>query len=315
MDQIRGTTPLKTGPKPTLLVLAAGLGTRYGGLKQIDAVGPHGQTIIDYSVYDAVRAGFGRIVFVIRRSFDDEFRRKVSSRFDGFIETAHAYQELDACLEGFDVPKGRSKPWGTGHAILACRELIHEPFAVVNADDYYGVHSLGVIADFLTRKETTSSDYAMVGYVLRKTLSEHGGVSRGICRCDDRLRLRQIAECKNIEGAAAGVQYTDADGRVHALTGDETVSMNLWGFQPSIFAHLERHFARFLRDHGGDARAELYIPSVVDALLAAGEVTVEVLQTHDTWFGVTYQQDREMAMQCIRTLIADGVYPERLWGR
>ena len=300
--------------KPTLLVLAAGLGTRYGGLKQIDAVGPHGQTIIDYSIYDGIRAGFGKMVFVIRHSFEAEFREKVSSKFDRFVETAYAYQELDACLGDFKLPPDRSKPWGTGHAILVCRDLIHEPFAVVNADDYYGVHSLQTIADFLTHKQT-AADYAMVGYILRNTLSEHGGVSRGVCRCDEHMFLKRVVECKKIERTANGAQYVDGDGKVHALTGDEIVSMNLWGFQPVVFSRLEKQFERFLREHGTEAKAEMYIPSVVDALVAAGEAKVAVLQTHDTWFGVTYRQDREIAMKCIHKLIAAGVYPEKLWSQ
>jgi len=299
--------------KPTLLVLAAGLGTRYGGLKQIDAIGPHGETIIDYSIYDAIRAGFGRMVFVIRHYFEQAFREKVSSKFDRFVETAYAYQELDACLGGFKLPANRERPWGTGHAILVCRDVIHEPFAVVNADDYYGVHSLKTIVGFLAANDLTGTDYGMVGYVLRNTLSEHGGVSRGVCQCDAHMFLKKVVECKKIEKAGTGARYLDSDGKCHTLTGDEIVSMNLWGFQPSIFAHLQSQFERFLRDHGSEPKAEMYIPAVVDALIAAGQATVKVLQTHDTWFGVTYRQDKDMAMKSIRKLIAEGVYPERLW--
>jgi len=300
--------------KPTLLVLAAGLGTRYGGLKQIDAVGPHGQTIIDYSIYDGIRAGFSKMAFVIRHYFEAEFREKVSSKFDRFVETVYAYQELDACLGDFRLPQDRTKPWGTGHAILVCRDLIHEPFAVVNADDHYGVHSLQTIADFLTHAKTTA-DHAMVGYVLRNTLSQHGGVSRGVCQCDEQMFLRSVVECKKIERTTTGVEYVDGDGKVRVLTGDEIVSMNLWGFQPSIFSHLQRQFERFLRDHGGESKAEMYIPSVVDTVVADGAARVKVLQTHDTWFGVTYRQDRDMATQYIHKLIAAGVYPERLWSQ
>jgi dTDP-glucose pyrophosphorylase len=301
--------------KPTLLVLAAGLGTRYGGLKQIDAIGPHGQTIIDYCTFDGIRAGFGKMVFVIRHCFEEAFREKVSRKFDRFVEIAYAYQELDACLGDFKLPPDRTKPWGTGHAILVCRDLIHEPFAVVNADDYYGVRSLRMIADFLTREDTTAADYAMVGYVLRNTLSEHGGVSRGVCRCDEHMVLKGVVECKKIERTTTGEQYVDGDGKVHTLTGDEIVSMNLWGFQPSIFPHLQGQFERFLRDRGAEAKAEMYIPSVVDAIIADGTAKVKVLQTDDTWFGVTYRQDRGIATQCIHKLIAAGVYPERLWGQ
>ncbi|MBN1507945.1 MAG: hypothetical protein JW955_13925 [Sedimentisphaerales bacterium] len=300
--------------KPTLLVLAAGLGTRYGGLKQIDPVGPYGQTIIDYSIYDAIRAGFGKMVFVIRHYFEQAFREIVSRKFDRFVETAYAYQELDACLAGFPLPPDREKPWGTGHAILVCRDVIHEPFAVVNADDYYGVDSLKTISGFLTQENVTTAKYAMVGYVLRNTLSEHGPVSRGVCQCDEHTFLRRVVECKGIEKAGTGARYLDGDGKAHALTGDEIVSMNLWGFQPAVFWHLQSQFGRFLREHGGETKAEMYIPSVVDSLIEGGTARVRVLQTHDTWFGVTYRQDRDMAMQCIDKLIAQGVYPERLWG-
>ncbi|RPJ29101.1 MAG: nucleotidyltransferase, partial [Planctomycetaceae bacterium] len=221
--------------RPTLLVLAAGLGTRYGGLKQIDSIGPHGETIIDYSIYDAIQAGFGKMVFVIQHYFEDAFREKVSSKFDRFVETAYAYQEMDACVGDFKLPAHRDRPWGTGHAILVCRDLIREPFAVVNADDYYGVDSLKTIADSLAGKDVTDTDYAMVGYLLRNTLSEHGGVSRGVTQCDEDMFLKRIVECKKIEKAGAGARYLDGDGTSHALTGDEIVSMNLWGFQPSIF--------------------------------------------------------------------------------
>jgi UTP-glucose-1-phosphate uridylyltransferase len=268
--------------KPTLLVLAAGLGARYGGLKQIDPIGPHSETIIDYSIYDAIRAGFGKMVFVIRHYFEQAFREKVSSKFDGFVETAYACQELDACLGSFMLPADRDKPWGTGHAILVCRDVIHEPFAVVNADDYYGVHSLKTIAGFLTGGNVTVTDYAMIGYILRNTLSEHGSVSRGVSQCDDRMFLKKIVERKKIEKDGAGARYLDGDGKSHALTGDEIVSMNLWGFQPSIFPHLQSQFERFLRDHGREAKAEMYIPSVVDTLISNAKVSVKVLQTQDT---------------------------------
>jgi len=299
---------------PTLLVLAAGLGTRYGGLKQIDSIGRNGETIIDYSVYDSIRAGFGRAVFVIRRSFAEEFREKVSSKFDKLIETAYAYQEMDACLGDFKLPKGREKPWGTGHAILVCRDLIHEPFAIVNADDYYGAHSLGIMAGFLATKDVASMDYGMVGFVLRNTLSEYGPVSRGVSQCDGHMMLKKVVERKKIEKTSDGVRYLDPDGQPHPLAGDEIVSMNLWGFLPSVFPHLQAQFDRFLRDHGAEPRAELYIPSVVDALLGSGKATVKVLRTDDTWFGVTYRPDRDIAVRCMRRLIGDGVYPERLWG-
>lgn len=299
--------------KPTLLVLAAGLGTRYGGLKQIDAVGPHGQMIIDYSIYDAMKAGFGRMVFVIRHYFEDAFKEKVSGKFDSFVETAYAYQELDACLDGFELSEDREKPWGTGHAILACKDVIDEPFAVINADDYYGPNSFKTIAGFIAEKDASSDDYAMVGYTLRNTLSEYGAVSRGVCECDGQMFLEEIVERREIEKTANGARYLGGDGTAHRLTGSEIVSMNLWGFQPSVFDHFQSHFGRFLRDHGDQNNSELLIPSVVDGLINSGKATVRVLRTDDRWFGITYRQDRPIAQRCIRKLMDQGVYPERLW--
>jgi NDP-sugar pyrophosphorylase family protein len=300
--------------KPTLLVLAAGLGTRYGGLKQIDAIGPYGQTIIDYAIYDGIRAGFGKVVFVIRHYFEDAFREKVSGKFDGFVEAAYAYQELEACLGKFPRPPDREKPWGTGHAILVCREIIDEPFAVVNADDYYGRDSLQAMVGFLTAG-AGPSDYAMVGYTLKNTLSEYGTVARGVAECDDRMFLKRIAERKGVEKTADGARYRDPDGTVHPLTGHEPVSMNLWGFQPSIFGFLEAQFARFLAEHGREKSAELYIPTVVDELVRDGSAAVRVLPSQAPWFGVTYRADKSLAAASIRKLIDEGVYPERLWDR
>lgn len=298
--------------KPTLLVLAAGLGTRYCGLKQIDAIGPYGQTIIDYSIYDGLRAGFGKVVFVIRHDFEEAFQEKVSRKFEGFVEAAYAYQELDAGLGDFPLPADREKPWGTGHAILVCRDAIQEPFAVVNADDYYGRESLQKIVGFLTGA-AGPNDYAMVGYTLKNTLSEYGTVARGVAECDEHGFLRRVVERKKIEKTAPGARYLDADGTPHALTGAEPVSMNLWGFQPSLFGFLESHFARFLAEHGHEKDAELYIPFVVDRLVTGGQATVKVLPTDDPWFGVTYRADKSIATACIRQLIEAGVYPERLW--
>ena len=300
--------------KPTLLVLAAGLGTRYGGLKQIDSIGPNGETIIDYSIYDGIRAGFGKVVFVIRHYFEDAFRAKVSSKFDRFVEIACAYQELDTSLGDFTPRPDREKPWGTGHAILVCKEVIREPFAVINADDYYGANSLKTIFEFLTAQTNSPNAYAMVGYTLRNTMSEYGGVSRGVCECDERMFLKRVVERKRIERTTDGVQYRDADGTPHALTGNELVSMNLWGFQPSIFAFLESCFARFLKEHGREKNTELFIPSAVDELVGRGLATVKVLRTDDAWFGVTYREDKPIAVRCIRKLIDEGFYPARLWG-
>ncbi len=295
-----------------MLVLAAGLGTRYGGLKQIDPVGPNGETLIDYSIYDGITAGFGKVVFVIRHYFEDTFRAKVSSKFDRFVEVALAYQEMESRLGDFQ-PAGREKPWGTGHAILVAEETIDEPFAVINADDYYGSNSLKSIAGFLG-SGVSSNRYAMVGYALGNTLSKYGAVARGVTECDEHMFLKRVVERKKIEQTAEGVRYLDPDGTPHALTGDKIVSMNLWGFHPSIFTHLQSQFARFLQDHSSEEDAELFIPSAVDELVTAGEVAVKVLRTDDPWFGITYRADRCVAIRCIRDLIEAGVYPERLWG-
>lgn len=299
--------------KPTLLVLAAGLGTRYGGLKQIDSVGPNGETLIDYSIYDGIEAGFGKVVFVIRHYFERAFREKVSSKFEGRVEIACTYQELDAGLGDFELPPDRQKPWGTGHAILVSRDAIDGPFAVVNADDYYGADAFGAMVRFLTAESRASDEYAMVGYTLRNTLSEYGTVARGVSRCDKRMDLREIVERKAIEKTPQGARYIDDGGTAHALTGDEIVSMNLWGFQPSIFSHLQAQFARFLRDRGHELKAEFFIPSVVDELIRSGQACVKVLPTDDSWFGITYRGDRAIATRCMRDLIDKGIYPERLW--
>jgi len=316
--------------KPTLLILAAGLGARYGGLKQIDPVGPNGEILIDYSIYDAVKAGFGKLVFVIRHYFESAFREKIGSKFDNLAETAYAYQELDACppkrwracIDGFEPPKDRDKPWGTGHAVLVAGDLIDGPFAVINADDYYGPASFKAMAQFLTGrasrlddKDLSSNDYAMVGYTLRDTLSEYGPVSRGVCQCDEHTYLRRVVERKKVEKTAAGARYFDDDGIEHLLSGNEIVSMNLWGFQPSIFRHLESHLRRFLKEQGGEKNSELYIPTVVDDLIEKGKATVKVLRTNDVWFGVTYRRDAAIAAGCIRRLIDQGLYPENLWER
>lgn len=299
--------------KPTLVVLAAGLGTRYGGLKQIDAVGPNGETIIDYSVYDAMRAGFDKVAFVIRHYFEDAFKEKVSSKFDRFVQTLFAFQELDACLNGFEPVTDRDKPWGTGHALLVARQVVDGPFAAINADDYYGPSSFSAILRFIAAGDASSSDYAMVGYTLRNTLSDHGAVSRGVCECDEQMFLRKIVERTKIEKYGEGARYFDADGTAHLLTGDEVVSMNLWGFQPSVFDHFQASFDLFLRGRGNLNSSELLIPSVTDELISNGRATVKVLHTDDAWFGVTYRKDKPIAIESVRRLIDAGVYPERLW--
>jgi len=299
--------------KPTLLILAAGMGTRYGGLKQIDPIGPSGEIIIDYSIYDAVNAGFGKVVFVIRHCFEDAFKEKIGNKFDNLLETAYSYQEVDACVEGFELPKDRDKPWGTGHAILVACDLIQEPFAAINADDYYGPNAFNTIAGFLTAKDLSCSDYAMVGYTLRDTLSEYGTVARGVCRCDEHMFLRGIIERKKIEKTSTGARYFEDDGTEHVLSGNEIVSRNMWGFHPSIFNHLKVRFGRFLEERGNESNSELFIPTVVDELIEKEKAKVKVLHANDKCFGVTYRKDAANAAKCIRQLIEQDLYPENLW--
>jgi UTP-glucose-1-phosphate uridylyltransferase len=302
--------------KPSLLIIAAGMGSRYGGLKQIDPVGPNGEIIIDYSIYDAIKAGFGKLVFVIRHYFEDAFREKIGSKFDGMVETAYAYQELDECLDGFALPGDREKPWGTGHAVLVAKDVINEPFAVINADDYYGQDSFGLIYDHLANSNPAkSTDYSMVGFVLRNTLSEYGTVARGVCQCNDEMFMTKVVERTKIEKVGNAARYFDEDGTANSLTGDEVVSMNLWGFQPSVFDHLQREFNNFLRKGGNDNKAEFFIPFVVDELVESGQASVKVLKSHDQWFGITYREDKPKAIARVNSLIKAGTYPEKLWGK
>lgn len=295
-----------------MLIMAAGIGNRYGGLKQIEPVGPNGELIIDYAIYDAVRAGFGKLVFVIRHYFEDAFKENIGSKFDNVVETAYAYQELDACLGEFGLPPGREKPWGTGHAILVAKELIDKPFAAINADDYYGQSSFKMMAEYLSA-DKPSGDYAMVGYILRNTLSEYGDVCRGVCECDRKMFLKKVVERIKVEKVGRGARYFDKMGNEQHLTGDEVVSMNLWGFWPSVFEHIQRQFSDFLNERGCDEEAEFFIPTIIDNLINSRQVRVKVLPTPDSWFGVTYREDKAVAAANINKLIKEGAYPERLW--
>jgi NDP-sugar pyrophosphorylase family protein len=296
--------------KPTLLVLAAGMGSRYGGLKQIDAVGPNGETIIDYSIYDALRAGFGRLVFVIRKDIEAQFREIVGARFEQRIPVEYVFQELDKLPVGFAVPAGRTKPWGTTHAILMAADAIQEPFAAINADDFYGRQSYSLLAQQL---QSGTTNGAMVGFILRNTLSEFGSVARGVCTVDAQDELKSVVELTKIEPDGSGAKNTDAAGHITRLTGDEIVSMNFWGFTPEVFGHLKTQFAEFLKTKGGDLKAECYIPSVVSDLIAAGQMRAKVLRSADSWFGVTYREDRPRVVESVGKLIASGAYPQKLW--
>ena len=291
--------------KPTLLVLAAGMGSRYGGLKQIDPVGPAGETIIDYSIYDAMRAGFGKVVFVIRKDIEQQFREIVGSKFEKRLPVEYAFQELNKIPAPFTIPSGRTKPWGTGHAILMAENLISEPFAMINADDFYGADSFRVLGDELKRG---GYDYSMVGFTLRKTLSEHGTVARGVCQVDSAGHLKQIVEMLKIEKAGNGARQGDV-----TLTGDEPVSMNFWGFTPTLFGHLRVELEKFLQAHGKEEKSELLIPTIVNTLVNDGRATCRVLRTTSSWFGVTYREDRPLVIEGVRKLIAAGEYPEKLW--
>jgi dTDP-glucose pyrophosphorylase len=295
---------------PSLLVLAAGMGSRYGGLKQIDPVGPGGESIMDYSIYDALRAGFGKIVFVLRKEIEAAFRQTIAARFEHRIAIDYVFQELDDLPSGFSVPDGRTKPWGTTQAVLAADGAIREPFAVINADDFYGAESFRALAAHL---QSATADYAMIGFVLRNTLSDFGAVARGVCQVDEHGFLKSIVERTNIARDGSQAKSTDSSGKVSQLCGDENVSMNMWGFTPSIFAQLEQVFREFLQAHGSDLRAESYLPNAVNLLINSGQARVRVIPTTGLWFGVTYRQDRERVVESIGRLVQAGVYPERLW--
>lgn len=297
--------------QPTLLVMAAGMGSRYGGLKQIDPVGPSGETLMDYSIYDAMRAGFGKLVFVIRKDIEQAFREKVGARFERRIAVKYVFQELEDLPAGFSVPDGRTKPWGTTQAVLAAENAIGEPFAVINADDFYGAESYRVLGEHL---QSGSEDYAMVGFVLRNTLSDFGSVARGVCRVSADGYLEKIEELTNIERDGDGAKNTAPDGTVRKLTGEEPVSMNYWGFTPRIFPQLREVFHRFLERSGTDLKAESYVPMAVGELISRDEARVKVLRSRDPWFGVTYREDRPRVVESIRRLIESGAYPGALWG-
>ncbi len=302
----------KIMPKPTLLVLAAGIGSRYGGLKQLDVVGPGGEVVLDYSVYDALRSGFGKVVFVIRRDIEEDFRERVGRKYESRTDVHYAFQELDKIPAGHSVPAERSKPWGTAHAVLMTQELIHEPFAVINADDFYGAQGFEAVGNHLSMQTAESTDYAMVGYTLRDTLSEHGHVARGICERDDGGNLVRVVERTKIVKQARGAAFEE-NGALHLLSGDEIVSMNFWGLTPSVYVPMREQFELFLRSNADNPKAEFYIPTVVDTMISNGLAGVRVLPTTASWYGITYREDKPFLMSGIRKLIESGTYPDRLW--
>ncbi len=305
------------GKKPVLAVLAAGMGSRYGGLKQIDPVDDYGNIIMDFSIFDAREAGFEKVVFIIKKAIEKEFKENVERRIGKHIETQYVYQELSRLPEGFAVPEGRVKPWGTGHAVLCCREVIQGPFAVINSDDYYGKQAFREIYSHLTSSEDQDKyQYAMVGYELKNTMTDHGSVARGICSIDERGKLMDIHERTRIEKQGEEGAYTEDDGATWVtLPRDTIVSMNLWGFTASILQELETRFPAFLERSLPDnpLKCEYFLPFVVDELLKEHKAEVSVLKSRDQWFGITYKEDKETVIQAIRRLKDQGLYPEKLW--
>lgn len=307
-----------TNPRqPALLIMAAGIGSRYGGLKQVDPIGPGGEMVVDYAIYDALRAGFDKVVFVIRKDIEDIFREKVGRNIETQVETQYAFQDLEDLPPGFTLPPERKKPWGTGHAVLAARGLIDTPCAVINADDFYGPHAFQTLAEYLRSAEDRDGiyDYAMVGYVLRNTLSENGTVARGVCEVTADGYLKTVVERTKIQAFDSAVKYTENGEDWFPLPADSLVSLNFWGFTPSIFAELQARFPVFLNRHAGSLeKTEFFLPEVVNELLKEGRAQVKVLPTHEKWYGVTYPQDRPDVQAAIHEMIRQGQYPEHLWG-
>lgn len=303
--------------KPVLVIMAAGMGSRYGGLKQIDPVDAYGNLIIDFSIYDAIEAGFDKVIFIIKKSIEADFKKRIGSRISGHIRTEYAYQELSLLPEGFHVPEGREKPWGTGHAILCCEPFIDAPFAVINADDYYGKAAFRTIYQQLSSMEDDSMyHYTMVSYDLYKTLTDNGHVARGICSADEKGMLTGIHERTRIEHRGEEAAYTEDNGAVWVpLPHGTIVSMNLWGFTPSILGELKSGFSAFLKENlpVNPLKCEYFLPSVVDRLIRERRADVKVLTSSDTWYGVTYKDDKEKVMSAIDSLKKQGYYPETLW--
>ena len=304
--------------KPVLVIMAAGMGSRYGGLKQIDPIDGDGHIIMDFSVYDAVRAGFEKVIFIIKRENEQAFREAIGDRLSRFIQVSYVFQELDNIPEGFAVPEGRVKPWGTGHAVLSCIDEIDGPFVVINADDYYGVRAFQMAYDFLTdpEAEDAAGRYMMVGYRLENTLTENGYVSRGVCVTDDEGYLRGINERTHIEKRGDGAAYTEDEGASWTeLPADAAVSMNMWGFSADILEELKKRFAVFMEENleKNPLKCEFFLPFVVDELLEEKKATVKVLKSADKWYGVTYKEDKPMVMAAVQNLKDQGLYPQKLW--
>ena len=299
--------------KPTLLILAAGIGSRYGGLKQADSVGPSGEAIIEYSIYDAIRAGFGKVVIVIRKSIEQDFKEKFAGKFDDKIKVQYAFQELDSPIEGIKAfPEGRKKPWGTGHAMLVAAHLINEPFLVINADDFYGYSAFRQISKFLTNK-CSPTQCGMVGYWLKNTLSENGHVSRGVCKTDGNQHLTSVVERTKITKEDDNHIYFHEDGQKTWLPDDTIVSMNFWGFHPSVFERARKMFVEFMEQNFNNLTAEFYIPKIANDYVEKGEADLLVMTSRDQWYGVTYLEDKQTVQNAFWALTTIGAYPMNLW--
>jgi hypothetical protein len=297
--------------KPTLLILAAGIGSRYGGLKQVDGMGPGGEAILDYSVFDAIRAGFGKVVFVIRKDIETAFREKVGLRIEKQIHTEYAFQEKDTALEWLPELPYREKPWGTGHAILSAKHFLNEPFVAINADDYYGASAFQLIGDFL-RTDCSPNQYGMVAYKIGKTLSENGTVSRGVCSVNKEGFLTDVAERHGIERIEKQITFALGDKK-HKLLASTPVSMNFWGFHPTVLTEIESQFRTFVHDNLEKPKAEFYIPSVVNSLIEAGKINLKVLTSNNQWYGVTYTDDKDTVQRALQGFAKKGTYPNPLW--
>lgn len=299
--------------KPTLFVLAAGMGSRYGGLKQLDGLGPNGETIMDYSIFDAIRGGFGKLVFVIRKSFEADFREKIISKYENHIPVELVFQELDMLPEGFKCPEDRVKPWGTNHAVLMGKDVISEPFAVINADDFYGRDSFAVLGKALAEMTGKTNDYCMVGYRVGNTLSESGSVARGVCETNAEGFLTTVVERTAIERIDGKIQFKDENDKMVTVADNTPVSMNMWGFTPDYFKYSEDYFVEFLKNNMGNLKSEYFIPLMVNELITKGKARVKVLDTTSKWFGVTYAEDRQSVVDKIQALVDAGEYPAKLF--